>query len=131
MAKSKLHGTEDLKFYAVRNKDGQWFRRKGYSGGGDSWVDTLRGARIYNKPGYARAIVTWFYKHYPEYGYADIVEFSVSETKIINVEKEVQDSIRKKEEREKKQEIAAKKRKFNQAKADYEKAQKDYEKSLK
>jgi len=105
MSKQKLHGIEDLKLYAVRSKDGKWFRRKGYGGYGNSWVNTLTGgARIYNKPGYARAIVTYFAKHHPSYGYAQIVEFTVSETKVIDVEQEVQDSIQKKADREARQE---------------------------
>ena len=34
-----------LEFYAVRNREGQWFHRKGYSGYGETWVEDVEQAR--------------------------------------------------------------------------------------
>jgi len=68
-----------LTMYAVRNKDGQYFRSKGYCGSGETWVDDIKKARIYPKPGPARAQVTFFAGAYPKYGVPDIVELRVTE----------------------------------------------------
>ena len=45
----------DLTMYAIQSQDGKWFRAKGYGGAGNSWVDDIKNARIYGKPGPARA----------------------------------------------------------------------------
>jgi len=66
----------DLNFYAVRNKRDKWLRRKGYSGYGESWVDDITQARIYSKPGPAKAQVTFWGKHYPKYGIPDLVRIT-------------------------------------------------------
>lgn len=76
----------DLKFYAVRNKEGKWFRRKGYGGSGDSWVDEITKARIYNKIGTARAQISWWFTNYPSFGCPDLVVFSIQISAVINEE---------------------------------------------
>ena len=38
-----------MKLYAVRSKDGKYFRAKGYGGYGESWVDDIKNARLYKK----------------------------------------------------------------------------------
>ena len=48
-----------LIMYAVRNRDGQYFRAKGYGGSGESWIEGLARARIYPRPGPARQVVTF------------------------------------------------------------------------
>ena len=127
MSKEEIEGIEDLKFYAVRSKDGKWFRSKGYGGYGTSWIDNLNGARIYNKPGYARAIVTYFAKHHPSYGYANIVEFTVIGTRIIDVEQEVKDNIKKKEQRKAKQKISHKQNELKRKREELKRAEKELE----
>lgn len=47
--------TVRLDFYAVRNRDGKWLRSKGYGGFGKCWVDDISAAKIYGKPGPAKA----------------------------------------------------------------------------
>ena len=71
-----------LKVYAVQNRDGQYFRAKGYGGCGDTWVDSLTKARIYPKSGPARAQVTFFANNYPKYGIPTLVELHVTKTVI-------------------------------------------------
>jgi len=78
--------SDNLKFYAVRSQDGKWFRRKGLGGSGDSWVDELTKARIYNKPGPARAQISWWFSNYPSYGCPDLVVFTASISETINEE---------------------------------------------
>lgn len=60
--------SEEIFFYVVCNRSGAYFHRKGYGGVGDSWVNSLDKARIYTKPGQARAQATFWAKHYPEFG---------------------------------------------------------------
>ena len=67
-----------LTLYAVRNRDGKYFHNKGYGGFGTSWADTLEGARIYSKPGPARAQVTYFSNTYPQFGVPGLVELHVT-----------------------------------------------------
>jgi len=72
----------NIKIYLVRSQDGKWFRAKGMSGYGDSWVNDPVKARIYTKIGPARACVTWWTNQYPDYGIPDIVEIT-SDTGVI------------------------------------------------
>jgi len=87
--------SNDLSFFAVRNKEGKWFRRKGYGGYGETWVE-LKGARLYTRIGGARTQVTYFSNAYPEFGVPEIVEFTVSATKIHNEEERVKKQAEKK-----------------------------------
>jgi hypothetical protein len=78
--------SDNLKFYAVRSRDGKWLRRKGIDGWGDSWVDELTKARIYNRPGPARAQISYWFSNYPSYGCPDLVVFTAGISEIINEE---------------------------------------------
>jgi hypothetical protein len=75
---------DTLNFYAVRNHDGKWLRRKGYGGYGDCWVNELKQARIYNRSGGARGQISWWYQNYPKYGCPDLVIFTASITEVVN-----------------------------------------------
>lgn len=70
-----------LNFYAVRSKDGKWFRSKGYDYSGmnskKSWVDNIVDAKIYAKPGPAKAQVTFWATNYPQFGVPDLVQITV------------------------------------------------------
>ncbi len=69
-----------MKLYAVRNKEGKFFKSIGYghgSSGGKSWVDGLDTAKLYTKVGQAKSRVTFFFKAYPQFGCPDIVEFTI------------------------------------------------------
>ncbi len=92
-----------LSFFAVRNGDGLWFRRKGYSGAGDSWVREFKKARIYTNIGSARAIVG-FFSNNKKYAVPEIVEFAARVHRVIDenarIEKKRADAKRQKEKRE-------------------------------
>lgn len=91
-----------LELYAVRNQEGQWFRRKGYGGYGETWVDDFKLARIYNKIGPARAIVSFFTNRWPEYGVPDLVVLRINETFVLDESarvSQVKDKKKRKEER--------------------------------
>jgi hypothetical protein len=74
----KITKTENipLNFYAVRSKDGKWLRSKGYNGYGDSWVDDIMKAKIWMRPGAAKAQVTFWANSYPQYGIPDLVQIT-------------------------------------------------------
>ena len=73
-----------LELYAIQNSDGQWFRAKGYGGGGKTWVDDLTKARIYPKISTARAQVTYFVKHHPEYPPPVLVRLVVTKVEVVD-----------------------------------------------
>ena len=75
-----------LSLYAVRSKDGKFFKNIGYGGGGGkkSWVDSLDKAKIYAKIGQARSRVTFWEKNYPEYGRPDLIELVVEKINVID-----------------------------------------------
>jgi len=85
-----------LKMYAVRNRDGQFFRNKGYGGSRSTWVDGLQKARIWPKPGPARSQVTFFATSYPQYGVPELVELRVTEVAVLDESARVQKSIDRK-----------------------------------
>lgn len=110
----------DIGLYAVRNKEGKWFRAKGYGGYGETWVSELKRARIYNKIGPARATVSYFANEHPKYGIPDIVQFVVTEVKVLD------ETARVEKQRQKKAEAEAR-YKEQQAKCEFEQAQKALE----
>lgn len=84
-----------LVLYAVRNRDGQYFRSKGY-GYGDTWVDELKKARIYAKIGPARGTVTFFANAYPQFGIPEILELRVNDVVVLQETERVQKSMDRK-----------------------------------
>jgi hypothetical protein len=72
-----------LILYAVRNSQGRWFRRKGYQGGGETWVEDVGKARIYTKIGPARACVSYFANSSDKYPPPDLVEFRVETATVL------------------------------------------------
>lgn len=96
---------ETLKLYVVRNKEGKYFRRKGYGGYGDTWVEGMATARIYAKIGPARSMCTFFARAYPKFGIPEIVELSVSETRVLDQSSRVSSALSKREEKEARQKL--------------------------
>lgn len=111
---------ELLTMYAVRSKDGKWFRRKGYSGYGDSWVDDIKRARIYGKPGPARAQITFWAENYPSHGVPDLVALKVTDMEVL-------DEAQRLEKKHKREEKAAGVRRMKMASERLETAKKEFE----
>ena len=86
-----------MNLYVVRNKDGQFFKNKGYGGYGSNWKDNLDQAKFYTKVGQAKGRVTYFAKHFPQYGVCDILEFTLNaaEAKVIDMGKDTAASLEK------------------------------------
>lgn len=53
----------ELRFYMVVNSNGEFFRSKGRDGYSLTWTTDIKKARVYNKIGPARSIVTIFSKN--------------------------------------------------------------------
>lgn len=64
----------NLSVYLVQSQDGLFFRAKGYNGYGDSWVKDPTKARVFVKIGAARAQVTFWANHYPQFGIPKLIE---------------------------------------------------------
>lgn len=90
-----------MNLYVVRNQKGQYFRSKGRSGYGKSWVTELDKAKFYGTIGQARSRVTFFYKSNPELGCPQILQFSLDEKEaiVIDGEEDTRTRIKKKEEK--------------------------------
>ena len=78
------HPLAFVKIYAVQNKEGKFFRAKGYGGSGESWTDDVKKARLYLKQAPASRTVSYFAEHWPEFGVPSLVEMSVGEIKILD-----------------------------------------------
>ncbi len=112
--------TATLTLYAVRNRDGKWFRSKGYGGYGDTWTPDLDKAKLYSKIAQARGRVTFFATGWPQHGTPDLVEFMAIESRVMPEAERVKAVSTKKAERE-----AA--RKVREKKAEVERAVRDLE----
>lgn len=67
-----------MNIYVVRNREGHFFRAKGFGGSGKSWVEDLGKARFYTKIGQAKSRVTFFTREYPQYGVPDVLVFELN-----------------------------------------------------
>lgn len=117
----------ELTLYAVRNREGKWFRSKGYGGYGPSWVDDVNKAKLYSKLGQARARVTFWYNTYPEYGIPDIVVFKAEIAKVINEKNRQEEKLEKKQTSKKRAEVRRRKWAFEDAQRRLAEAQADLE----
>lgn len=96
----------ELTFYVVRNLEGRYFRRKGYGGGGDTWVADIERARVYAKIGSARAVVSFFVSKYPQFGTPEILVMKAQLFEVLNETERVQKAIESKKLAKEKQELA-------------------------
>ncbi len=113
----------DIEIFVVRNQEGQWFRAKGYGGGGDSWVDDLSNAKFYGKIGTARSRVTFFAKNYPEFGVPDIIKISAVEAEVIDQKERVAKAINRQKRAKAVRAASIKKRRLEMAQEELDKAE--------
>lgn len=113
----------NIELYAVRNKEGKYFRAKGISGYGESWVDDLNKAKIYTKLGQARSRVTYYSNNFPKYGFPDIIKLVVGEIVVISEEARVNKAIEKKKKAKIEQDKRAAKWRLEAAERDLARAQ--------
>jgi len=114
---------KEIKVYAVQNKEGEWFRRKGYGGGGNSWVPDFSNARIFGKPGGARAVITYWGKTYEDFPTPKLVELTITKIKTINETERVKEVIQKEEDQKKRWKKQAALKKLEEAKRELAEAE--------
>ena len=73
-----------LEFYVVINSTGQFFRAKGYSGVGESFVNDVKKCRVYGKIGPARSIVTYFANAHPNYPTLQIIKLNIAGYEVLD-----------------------------------------------
>lgn len=96
----------ELVLFVVRNAKGQFFRAKGFSGSGESWVNDINKAKIYGKIGGARGTVTYFAQD-TNYPVPEIVKLTVSGMEVID-EKDRVAKVLAKKAREKEEQLQRK-----------------------
>jgi len=118
---------EQLILYAVKSKDGKWFRAKGFGGYGDSWVDSLDNAKLYTKIGQARSRVTFWATNFPEYGIPDIVMIKAIATAVLDEDDRVKKILKKKLNEKERQALRDRKQELKEATKRLVEAQQDYD----
>lgn len=112
-----MNNLSNILFYAVRNKDGLWFKKSKRSCYKDNWVKEFEKARIYTRIVDARRVVTTVRGDDDIPG---IVVFKVTEVRTID-DSERQDMRQDKEEkREKRRRVKKAKMKLGEAEKEYE-----------
>ena len=113
-----------LTCYAVRDERGNYFRSGGkpFLGRDTSWVSSLEKARIYSRPGPARAVITSFAEDCPKGSVLELVELHVTQVVVHEEKDRVKDAINKKA-------IAAAKRELERVEEKGKKYQEEREKA--
>jgi predicted RNase H-like nuclease (RuvC/YqgF family) len=114
-------------FYAIRNSDGQYFRAKGYGGGGATWVDTIEKAKVYQRIGPARARVTYFANNFPNYPTPELVKFIATRVEVLDETERVEKAKEKKKRETEQREVRQKKWQLKRAQQELEEAQARYD----
>lgn len=116
-----------MEFYAIRSQDGKWFRRKGYGGYGENWVDDIKKARIFTKPGGARAQISYYATNFPQYKIPDLVVLKVSEYELIDESHRILKAKQIKEQAALNRKIRQEKEKLIMAQKAFDRAKKELE----
>ena len=113
-----------LMLYAIRNSTGEFFRAKGRSGYGKSWVPDLIDAKFYAKVSTARSRVTYFANNNPKkLPVPELIEFKVTEVRVIDETDRVKDAKRKRDIEEARRQKAVQEQLIEHAKYEIEQAQ--------
>lgn len=109
--------------YAIQNEKNQWFRRKGYGGYGDTWVNDFSLARIYQKIGPARGVISFFANNYSDFPVPKLVELQVTHIREIDETERVKKQKQKKELAEANREERNRKERLKNAEKELREAQ--------
>lgn len=121
----------DISFYVVRNSEGKYFRRKGYMGSGNTWVENIATARIWVKLSGARSVVTFFANSYPEYPVPSILKMNIGSVEVLDEAERVAKAKAKKKKDLETRELKSRKYALDTAKRQYEDAKSRYEREKK
>lgn len=123
-----IKNKKTLTFYVVRSKDGKYLRSKGYSGSGESWVDSLLKAKVWTKIGSANAQVTWWTSNYPKYGIPDVIPLTATLGEPLNQDERVRKALKKKNLAKAERDLYPLQEKFDKAKREHERHGSEYSK---
>lgn len=86
-----------MNLFVLRNREGKFFKSKGYGGYGPSWRDGIENAKFYTKIGPAKAQVTYWFKNHPEFGCPELLVFDCDPAKatILNMESQTKQAMKK------------------------------------
>lgn len=121
--KASVVGSLGMAFYAVRNSEGKWFRAKGRSSTGKSWVDEIGAARIYTKLSQAQSRCTFFATRGKERQAPVIVELQAIAVKVIDQAERIERANQKKRADALTRNAARKAEELREAQAEFNKAQ--------
>lgn len=124
MIKTKNKSLDDqILFYVIKNHKGQFYKTyKTYNPAG--WVDDLVSARIYAKESMARAKVTAYANENPREQIPDIVELTVTKTRVIDQKARIKQAKAKKDQEKVEQIARAKKAALDEAQKQFDNAKK-------
>ena len=118
---------DKIAFYVVQNAEGKFFRRKGYGGSGETWVESFGKARVWTNITGAKSTVTFFANHYPKYPPPKIIKLTVGDVEVIDETERLAAMKLKKQKQKETQKVREAKQKLNKAKEDFENAKANYE----
>lgn len=75
-----------FEFYILRNKKGEFYRSKGRDGYGLNWVTEPKKARVFTKPGPAKAVLTWWNNHTKLEGEVELVKIAATSFEVVKVD---------------------------------------------
>ena len=115
-----------ITLYLVRNREGRYFRRKGYGGAGESWTEDIAQARVYvgdRGVKQARAVVSFFVSCWPEYGVPDLVKFEARTVAVLDESGRVEKVMARKQKQEEEREVRERRSEYQRAQRDLKDAQ--------
>ena len=112
-----------IDLYVVRSKVGKFFRARGQSGYGESWVTDIQNAKVYGKIGPARAQVTYWATAHPKYGVPDILKLEVTGLEVLDETARVEKALGLIATAKEKIELVRAKQNWERAEAEYARAE--------
>lgn len=121
--------TEALRqvFYVVRNHQGFFYKTYSNSSTSSGWKKDLAVAKIYSKLSMARATVTRLANRFPKQPVPELVEFHVSEVRVVPQEERVAESRLKKQEEDARRNTLYAERRLKEAESAMQRAQDEAE----
>lgn len=83
-------------FYAMQNEYGEYYRTNKSGSGGARWVKDLKAARLWTTAGQARSKITTYSNENPKAVVPELVEFIVTEVRVVDQKARVAASREKK-----------------------------------
>jgi len=118
----------NLSVYAVRNKEGKFFKSKGSYDIYVNWVDDINKAKIFIKTGGARTLMTWFAEKHGIDNLPELLKLSVTGIEVMDEASRIEKTIKKKSESQAKHLKTFAEMRLKNAQRDFDKAQAELKK---